>query len=774
MNLDNNFKNFNDDFEKYNKYEKFKKEKSKSSKSKEENFDVLLQPFVGKSKIKKEQLDNLKNFKNNEVLEKFDDIKKQYEQKNREVDNLINEFIKVRPQQNRNKIEEHHLGSIIIRQQEIQELKNKGKFISVISPEEIERELKILEEGKFILRESTTSQGEVICYCKFGGKVLIDRIPKEKKLKEEIKFILDREKGFFLGREQARQNVLNQIGKAGEAFGCQAHIVSSQSQSRGILKEAPVGTFTLWRSNSMPGVVNFEQKLSDGEIYFAQIPQDKDIPTEINHHIQDNFPIQDSFPKKSTAVSIKMASGKEKMDKTPSGPVIHKEKPAIQKETPIEMETSHSKEKLRTNLLLDRESLLISQKYAPHDLKIEREILINARQLFYLSKTRPEDFPSEEDYENAITINFKRIENEEIDKEAHLKINFRREGYGIKGDKLKAYIQQEISKYRKMSTPYRIAMAFAEAEAKGEKFLTYTFNPESFELSDEQIHHRFHNLERLTSQENTSLNSTQKLDFGRARNFISTKNPTNSEELKEFLDLFDSNNANFIMITKRGENSFPSWNETMDLGNKSSLTPSSEEVLAENSDGQRIVKRTFTYKNEYGLEKQLTQLHYENWPDEGIPDPKLFNKLQDLTYELDLKRGFGISCQTGRGPSAAFIASININHEIAVNPGKPVNVEQHFFELRAAKAGMLERPDDLAAVYSSLRQRSEKKERAGDRKIPLEAERKNIPQNKRKKRVGFAEQAEKRVIDDGKVKDYNVPMRKFDGGRSSNEYRKKQ
>lgn len=132
-----------------------------------------------------------------------------------------------------------------------------------------------------------------------------------------------------------------------------------------------------------------------------------------------------------------------------------------------------------------------------------------------------------------------------------------------------------------------------------------------------------------------------------------------------------------------------------------------EKTIALGEDLQRIVERTFEITSEKSEKpKTVTQLHYENWPDMGIPDPRLFDVLVDQVKSNQV----WVHCSGGIGRTPTFIAAHSLRHEIdkQIVEGKSkeeiyINIEARVMELRTARDNSIQTPDQLEAVYAHLK-----------------------------------------------------------------------
>ncbi len=126
----------------------------------------------------------------------------------------------------------------------------------------------------------------------------------------------------------------------------------------------------------------------------------------------------------------------------------------------------------------------------------------------------------------------------------------------------------------------------------------------------------------------------------------------------------------------------------------------------------RLVKRTFYATNKETSERQLiTQIHYENWPDNGIPDLKLFNKLLDTIDEMHIAKDapIAVHCSAGIGRSGTFVAGHSLRKVIRKEKasGKKlntftVNIPEAVMILRLQRKWMVATSGQLQTIYQVI------------------------------------------------------------------------
>jgi protein tyrosine phosphatase len=130
------------------------------------------------------------------------------------------------------------------------------------------------------------------------------------------------------------------------------------------------------------------------------------------------------------------------------------------------------------------------------------------------------------------------------------------------------------------------------------------------------------------------------------------------------------------------------------------------------SPRHRIVKRTFLATNHITKEERpITQLHYENWPDCGVPYLDLFINLLDEVDSLDIRKESPIvvHCSAGIGRSGTFVASHALRKMIRVQEDSGmfrnaivVNVPKMLCLLRLQRKSLVSTLEQFQTIYEVL------------------------------------------------------------------------
>ncbi len=121
-----------------------------------------------------------------------------------------------------------------------------------------------------------------------------------------------------------------------------------------------------------------------------------------------------------------------------------------------------------------------------------------------------------------------------------------------------------------------------------------------------------------------------------------------------------------------------------------------------------IVKRKFFAENRKTKEKRdLTQIHYLNWPDGQPPYFPLFLKLLD-TVDSVAKSNHPITvhCSAGVGRSGTFVIAHSLRKEVRMAKRSKgfirVNIPLHLFMMRLQRKGMVGKLKQYQMIYMTL------------------------------------------------------------------------
>lgn len=125
---------------------------------------------------------------------------------------------------------------------------------------------------------------------------------------------------------------------------------------------------------------------------------------------------------------------------------------------------------------------------------------------------------------------------------------------------------------------------------------------------------------------------------------------------------------------------------------------------------ERIVKRTFEFTpfNEKEKSQIITQYHYEEWPDFGIPGD--LDLLETLINLIDAKQNENgppiVHCSAGIGRTGTFIVIHALIEQIKAQKIKGLNLSvdpvKMIETLRCYKEGLVQSQDQLTIIYHAL------------------------------------------------------------------------
>ena len=152
--------------------------------------------------------------------------------------------------------------------------------------------------------------------------------------------------------------------------------------------------------------------------------------------------------------------------------------------------------------------------------------------------------------------------------------------------------------------------------------------------------------------------------------FISTQGPI-EKTIEDFWTMIDEYNCKIIlMLCKLKELERPKcafyWNPENKM-EKYTIVVSSENKIQINNN-ELTIRKIKLINNKTKEEKETTQLHYEGWPDHGVPDVnQAFEVFEYMIKEVDKLKGNGpgvIHCSAGVGRTGTFISIYILYKEI--------------------------------------------------------------------------------------------------------------
>ena len=159
--------------------------------------------------------------------------------------------------------------------------------------------------------------------------------------------------------------------------------------------------------------------------------------------------------------------------------------------------------------------------------------------------------------------------------------------------------------------------------------------------------------------------------FNKNYYFISTQGPTD-KTIEDFWTMIEQYKCNIIiMLCKLEELGRPKcafyWNDKNEM-KKYKIDLLSEEKVEINSSNHIMLRKIKLTNNDSKEEKEVTQLHYEEWPDHGVPDiNQTFELFEYMIKKVDELKGDApgvVHCSAGVGRTGTFISIYSLYKEI--------------------------------------------------------------------------------------------------------------
>ncbi|MCB1114147.1 MAG: tyrosine-protein phosphatase [Chlamydiia bacterium] len=218
--------------------------------------------------------------------------------------------------------------------------------------------------------------------------------------------------------------------------------------------------------------------------------------------------------------------------------------------------------------------------------------------------------------------------------------------------------------------------ALAPADSVGNMYPTYRFNRHQNVVP--------HDYCRLTVMGSQYINASPVLLLGNC--YIATQAPID-ETMGHFVALVSEQKVDTIvtlaMPIEKGEvKALDYWTQSAQ----------SSRVLMEEGD-ERVVERMLLMDN-----RQVRQLHYENWPDHGAPKTDLFKKILE---EANSENPLLVHCSAGIGRTGSFIVAHSIiRSQVPLNQSPLVETA---LRARHFRPGTITTPVQLKAVIEVIR-----------------------------------------------------------------------
>ena len=177
--------------------------------------------------------------------------------------------------------------------------------------------------------------------------------------------------------------------------------------------------------------------------------------------------------------------------------------------------------------------------------------------------------------------------------------------------------------------------------------------------------------------------------FGQNYYFISTQGPKDNT-IEDFWTMIDQYNSKIIiMLCKLKELERPKcafyWNPENKMEKFTIVILSENKMQINNND--LVIRKIKLINNKTKEEKEVTQFHYEGWPDHGAPNVnEAFEVFEYMIKEVDKLKGDGpgvIHCSAGVGRTGTFISIYDLYKEIIeqINDNKISEIKFSIFNI---------------------------------------------------------------------------------------------
>lgn len=136
--------------------------------------------------------------------------------------------------------------------------------------------------------------------------------------------------------------------------------------------------------------------------------------------------------------------------------------------------------------------------------------------------------------------------------------------------------------------------------------------------------------------------------------------------------------------------------------------PLEEKVMdaSEAIPAQKIVRRIFQATSEAtGETRMINHIHYENWPDNGAPDPLLFHRFLKLVTKIHpvSSSPLFVHCSAGIGRSGTFVTAHSLCKEIQILHPATINIPKRIVELRMQRPYLVSTTIQFEAIYEAVK-----------------------------------------------------------------------
>jgi len=136
----------------------------------------------------------------------------------------------------------------------------------------------------------------------------------------------------------------------------------------------------------------------------------------------------------------------------------------------------------------------------------------------------------------------------------------------------------------------------------------------------------------------------------------------------------------------------------------------SKKQIEKNDDDQIIRERTFVIKKEGEEPRRITQFHYKNFPDFGIPEKDMFERFIGYIINKDEANAPLVThCSAGLGRTGTFIAAYSLIKEIAAKEKAGIdrdtiriNFVERLMDMRTQRGGLVQTLEQYQAVKDAV------------------------------------------------------------------------
>ena len=168
--------------------------------------------------------------------------------------------------------------------------------------------------------------------------------------------------------------------------------------------------------------------------------------------------------------------------------------------------------------------------------------------------------------------------------------------------------------------------------------------------------------------QNKYINASSMNVYDEEKYFISTQGPKETT-IEDFWTMIDEYNVNVIaMICKEVEDGVEKctnyWNEEIEM------TLYKIVIEKEIVKDQYVIREIKLINNSTKKEKNVKQIHFNGWPDHGVPDVSdgkvfdSFNEMIELVDKYRENKPVVVHCSAGVGRTGTFITMYVLNKEI--------------------------------------------------------------------------------------------------------------